>query len=66
MRFQGCHHGNRKAHRRQKKGVLLLNKVSPQLEVLADRDRLSQILVNLIDNAVKYTPEGGQIVGGGS
>lgn len=46
----------------KKKGVLLINHVSPQLEVHADRDRLSQILVNLIDNAVKYTPEGGQIM----
>ncbi len=42
-------------------GVTLTADLPGPLPVQADRDRLAQILINLVDNAVKYTPRGGRV-----
>jgi two-component system phosphate regulon sensor histidine kinase PhoR len=44
------------------KGIRLLCEPGlPQLTVQADREGLAEILNNLLDNAVKYTPSGGSV-----
>ena len=45
----------------EEKGQSLTVVLGPAIEFEADRDMLFQAFANLIDNAIKYTPEGGEI-----
>jgi heavy metal sensor kinase len=45
----------------EEKSILLRSHVATGVHVEGDRSRLQQVIVNLIDNAIKYTPEGGQV-----
>ncbi|MCC6615006.1 MAG: PAS domain-containing sensor histidine kinase [Anaerolineae bacterium] len=44
------------------KNLRLESEVSEELMVLADRDQVRRVLMNLIHNAIKFSPENGRIV----
>lgn len=47
----------------KKKGILLhlQEEIGAHLIVEADRDKINQILLNLVGNALKFTPDGGEV-----
>lgn len=44
------------------KNVELVDRVSDLPTMVGDGDRLAQVFMNLVDNAIKHTPEGGKVV----
>ena len=49
-------------HQAEARGIRLEIEIQPELnEVLLDPERMGQVLENLVSNALRYTPEGGEI-----
>ena len=42
-------------------GLTAMTRVTPGLQAMADREKVQQIVINLLTNAVKFTPAGGSI-----
>lgn len=46
----------------EEKGIVLRSEAVGPVYVMGDAMRLKQVIVNLVDNAIRYTPYGGRIV----
>jgi signal transduction histidine kinase len=53
--------GERVAIVARDKGVRFEVEAAPMPEIMGDGDRLAQVLMNLMSNAIKYTPQGGSV-----
>lgn len=45
----------------KKRGQAIETKIADECEMFADPGKLSQVCYNIIENAIKYTPDGGKI-----
>ena len=48
-------------HVAEDKQIVVSTASDPAMRLMADRSRLRQVLANLLDNAIKYTPAGGRV-----
>jgi len=46
----------------QEKKLLLEKKLDPDVIIMGDQDRVEQIIQNIMDNAIRYSPENGTIL----
>lgn len=47
--------------RAHKYGIVIQDQIDPNIVVSGDREKLLQVLLNLLDNAIKYSPPGGLV-----
>ena len=57
--LQHCH--ELFAMQAEEKGVMLRMELEAEPQIVGDIDRLEQVFSNLLDNAIKHTPEGGTV-----
>jgi signal transduction histidine kinase len=45
----------------EEKQIALAHQISPNLKILGNGDYLTSLFLNLLDNSIKYTPQGGRV-----
>ncbi|MCX8131129.1 MAG: ATP-binding protein [Clostridia bacterium] len=45
----------------EKKGITVTDEIDSNITIIANKDRIKQMLINLIDNAIKYNSENGAV-----
>jgi two-component system phosphate regulon sensor histidine kinase PhoR len=46
----------------ERRNVRTILKLDPKMQVLADREQAARAVLNVLHNAIKYSPEGGEVV----
>lgn len=45
----------------EQKGLTLIWNIPPSIEVYCDKERIGQVISNIVGNAIKFTPSGGEV-----